>query len=115
MTSLERNLRQFQEDGGSNSELKSKGKLGENEDPRNESSKDPKKEKPSSSTITPSQYLFKMEKKVDINPYQGDIKALRLNNWLRKLQVYFFVYNIDDDKNMSISRLELQGHTLTWW
>jgi hypothetical protein len=56
------------------------GNRGDNEDPEKESRKEPKKEQSSSSTINPSQSLFKMEEKVDIKPYQGEIDALKLNH-----------------------------------
>jgi hypothetical protein len=48
-----------------------------------ESLKEPEKEFLSSSGINPSHSLFKMEMKVDINPYQGNINALKLNHWLQ--------------------------------
>jgi hypothetical protein len=43
-----------------------------NEDPEKESRKEPGKEKPSSSGITPFHSLFRMEVKVDIKPCQGE-------------------------------------------
>jgi hypothetical protein len=113
MVALARNLRPFREVGGSNSEIRSDGKLGDNEDPKKESWKEPKKEKLSSSTINPSQYLFNMEEKVDINPYQGEIDALKLNHWLQQLEVYFNIHHIDEEQKISFSRLKLEGHALT--
>jgi hypothetical protein len=41
-----------------------------------------------------------METKVDIKPYQGDIDALKLNNYLQQLDVYFSVHNIDDEQKI---------------
>jgi hypothetical protein len=35
-----------------------------------------------------------VEVEVDINPYQGDIYDVKLNQWLQKLEVYFGVHNI---------------------
>jgi hypothetical protein len=77
--------------------------------------KEPKKEKPSSSSITLSQYLFKMEARVDIKTYQGEINVLKMNHWLQKLDVYFSVHSIDEEENISFSRLELESHGLNWW
>jgi hypothetical protein len=37
------------------------------------------KGRPSSSSITSSQYLFKVEAEVEIKPYQGDIVIVKLN------------------------------------
>jgi len=51
---LASNLGPFGEVGGSNSKIRSKGKLGNNEDLENELRKEPEKEHPSSSAITPS-------------------------------------------------------------
>jgi hypothetical protein len=49
-----------------------------------------------------------MEEKVDINPYQGDIDALRLNHRLQQLKFYFGVHHIDEEKNISFARLKLE-------
>jgi hypothetical protein len=103
------------DDGGSNSEIRSEGKLGDQEDSGKESWKESEKEQLSSSVVNPSQSLFKMEVKVDINPYQGEIDALKLNHWLQQLEVYFSVHHIDEEQNISFARLKLEGHALTWW
>jgi len=58
--------------------------------------KDLEKDKPSSNANTPSQPLFKMEVKVDIKPYQGEIDATKFNHLLEQLEVYFCVHNIDE-------------------
>ena len=54
MVALEKKRKPFKEVGGSNSKIRSKGKLGNNEDLENELRKEPEKEHPSSSAITPS-------------------------------------------------------------
>jgi hypothetical protein len=56
-----------------------------------------------------------MEDKLDIKPYQGDINALKMNNWLQQLEVYFSVHHIDEEKKISFARMKLEGHALTWW
>jgi len=38
-----------------------------------------------------------MVENVDIKPYQGEIDAIKLNNWLQQLEVYFSVHNIDEE------------------
>jgi hypothetical protein len=80
-----------------------------------ESWKESEKEQSSSSVMNPSQSLFKMEVKVDINPYQGEIDALKLNHWLQQLEVYFSIHHIDEEQKISFARLKLEGHALTWW
>jgi hypothetical protein len=49
-----------------------------------------------------------MEEKVDINPYQGEIDALKLNYWLQQLEVYFSVHDIDEEHRISFARLKLE-------
>jgi hypothetical protein len=56
-----------------------------------------------------------MELKVDINPYQFDINALKLNHWLQQLEVYFIFHHIDKEKIISFAILKLEGNDLTWW
>jgi len=75
-------LRPFGEVSNSNLEVVLSEKVEYNEDLENESKKELKKEQPSSSAITPLQSLFKMEAKLDIKPYQGEINVVKLNNWL---------------------------------
>jgi hypothetical protein len=67
------------------------------------------------SVVNPSQSLFKMDVKVDINLYQGEINALKLNHWLQQLEVYFNIHHIDKEQNISFARLKLDDHALTWW
>jgi hypothetical protein len=54
-----------------------------------------------------------MEAKVDINPYQGEINALKLNHCLQQLKVYFSIHHIDEGQKISFARLKLEGHALT--
>jgi hypothetical protein len=68
MVALARKIRSFGEVGGSNSNIVSEGKSRDNEDPKKESRKEPKKEMYSSSVINPSHSLLKRQVKVDIKP-----------------------------------------------
>jgi len=56
-----------------------------------------------------------MEEKVSIKLYQGEIDALRLNNWLQHLEVHFNIHHIKEDENISFVRLKLEVHSLIWW
>jgi hypothetical protein len=103
MVALANNLRPFREVGGSNSEIRSEGKQEIMKTQKRSRGKSLRKRKPSSSAITPSQSLFKMEAKVDIKPYQGEIDAVKLNHWLQQLEVYFSVHNIDEEQKISFS------------
>jgi len=115
MAALASKLESFGYYGGSNLEIESEVKSGDREDSGKESWKEFEKEKPSLSVVNPSQYLFNMEEKVDLNPYQGEIDALKSNHWLQQLEVYFSVDHIYEGKKISFSRLKLEGHALTWW
>ena len=106
MEALANKFEPFKEVGASNLEAGSDEKLRDSEDPEKELKKGPEKEQPSSSAITPSQPLFKMEEKVDINPYQGDIDVVKLNHWLQQLEVYFSVHNINEERKFSFARLK---------
>jgi hypothetical protein len=107
MVALARKLRFFKDDGGTNSKIGSEGKSGDHEDSRKESQKESEKQQLISSVINPSHSLFNMEVKLDINPYQGEIDALKLNHWLQQLEVYFSVHCIDKRKMNSFARLKL--------
>jgi hypothetical protein len=48
--------------------------------------------------VNPFESLFKMEEKVDINPYQGEIDALKLNIFFQQLELYFNIHHIDEEK-----------------
>jgi hypothetical protein len=78
IATLERNFRPFKEFGSSKSDTSSKKKYKDKEEPNKEIEKDPKKERPNYN-ITSSHSLFKLEAKVDIKPYQGEIDAFNLN------------------------------------
>jgi hypothetical protein len=65
--------------------------------------------------VNPSQSLFNMEWKLNINPYQADNIALKLNHWLQQLEFYFIIHHINEEQKISFTRLKLDGHALTWW
>jgi hypothetical protein len=94
MEALENKFKPFGECGISNSEARSNKKSRDNEDLENELEKEQEKERPSFSAITSSQSLFKVEAEVDIKSYQGEIDAIKLNQWLQPLEVYFSAHNI---------------------
>jgi hypothetical protein len=96
MVGLAINIGMFGEVGGSNSNIRSHEKSGDNKYLENNLREELEKEKLSSNTINPSQYLFNMEEKVYINTYKGDIDALKLNHWLQQLEFFFNVHHIDE-------------------
>jgi len=62
-----------------------------------------------------SQCLFKIEAKVDIKSYHGDINTLNLYHWVQQLELYFNVHEIKEEHKNSFSQLKLEGHALNWW
>jgi hypothetical protein len=113
MASLENNFIPFEEVGFSRLEVRSEEKPIDSENLEKEMKKRVRERKPSSNVITPSQIVFKMEVKVDINPYQGQIDVVNLNQWLQQLEVYFSVHNIDEETKVPFAQLKLEGHALT--
>lgn len=87
------------------------GKLGDHEEPQ-KVSKELEKEQSSSSIMNHSQCFFKMEEKVDIKPYQGEIYSLKLNPWLQYSKVYFSIHHIEEKEKIPFSLLKLEGHAL---
>lgn len=78
MVALTNKLDLFREYGGYNVEVWSERIYGGSEEINEEHKKEPQKESPSSSVLNHSQSLFKMDMKVDIKPYQGEIDSLKL-------------------------------------
>jgi hypothetical protein len=37
---------------------------------------------------------FHVEAKVDIKPYVGEVDAIKLNQWLQQMEVYFSVHEV---------------------
>jgi len=58
---------------------------------------------------------FKVEAKIYIKPYVDEIDALKLNQWLQHLEVYFSVHEVSGAQIISFTYLMLEGHALTWW
>jgi Ty3 transposon capsid-like protein len=86
----------------------------------------PRKEekKPESELDTPkrdegepntSKTPFRVEAKVEIRPYDGQMEPEKLNNWIRQLEVYFSCYSFSDKEKISFSRLKMDGYALLWW
>jgi hypothetical protein len=45
------------------------------------------------------------------NPYS----RLKLNHWLQQIEFYFSIHHIDEEQQIPFARLNLEGHSLTWW
>jgi hypothetical protein len=61
-----------------------------------EMKEDLKLEKVSSSS-TSYQSSFKLEAKVDIKPYEGEVNTIKPNHRLQQLEVYFIMHNVNEE------------------
>ena len=61
-------------------------------------------------------YLIKLHVKFDFTIYDGEINAEKLDNWIRQINVYCRVQNIESDKSkIQLASLRLGGTALVWW
>ena len=59
---------------------------------------------------------FKVEAKVEIPTFGGEVDAEKVNNWLKQLKVYFQIHGVVNDVDkISFSKLNMSGHALVWW
>ena len=48
--------------------------------------------------------------------FNGEVNAEKLDNWIRELEVYLRIQNLqDDDTNIQLASLRMEGATLVWW
>ena len=60
--------------------------------------------------------LIKLDVKFDLPIYDGELNAEKLDNWIRQIDVYCRVQNIDSDKSkIQLASLRLGGTALVWW
>eukprot|EP00253_Pinus_taeda_P027976 PITA_27976 len=60
--------------------------------------------------------LIKLNVKFDLHIYDGELNVEKLDNWIRQIDVYCRVQNIDSDKNkIHLASLHPGGTTLVWW
>ena len=60
--------------------------------------------------------LLKIDIKFELPIYNGEVNAKKLENWVRQLEVYFKIQNLqDDDTKIQLASLRLEGATLVWW
>jgi hypothetical protein len=61
---------------------------------------------------------FKFEEKLEIPMYDGQINVEVpevLNNWLKQMDVYFGLYQIQELQHISFACLKMTRHALLWW
>ena len=48
--------------------------------------------------------------------YNGEVNLEKLDNWIRQLEVYCRIQNLqEDDINIQLASLGKEGATLVWW
>ena len=48
--------------------------------------------------------------------YNGEVNAEKLDNWIRQLEVYCKIQNLqEDDIKIQLASLRLEGVALVWW
>jgi hypothetical protein len=60
--------------------------------------------------------LLKLDVKFELPMYDGEVNAKRLDNWVKKMEVYCIVQQIKDKATqIKLESLRLAGTTLIWW
>ena len=60
--------------------------------------------------------LLKLDVKIELPMYDGEINVERLDNWIRQMEVYCSVQQIKDEATqIKLASLRLAGTTLIWW
>jgi len=48
--------------------------------------------------------------------YNGEVNVHNLDNWIRQLEVYCRIQNLqEDDIKIQLASLRMEGATLVWW
>jgi hypothetical protein len=64
----------------------------------------------------PDMPLLKLDVKFELPMYNGEVNAENLDNWVRKMEVYRSVKQINDEETkIKLTSLCLAGTTLIWW
>jgi hypothetical protein len=60
--------------------------------------------------------LLKLDVKFELPIYDGEVNVEKLYNWIRKMEVYYIVQQIEDESTrIKLASLRLAGTTLIWW
>ena len=58
---------------------------------------------------------MKLEAKVEIPEFRGDIDGEKLDAWLDRLESYFSLYGFNDLQKITFVRVKMESHALVWW
>ena len=69
-----------------------------------------------SSKGTGKSLFFKLYVKFEFPMYNGEVNAEKLDNWIRQLEVYCRIQNLQEhDIKIQLASLRMEGETLVWW
>jgi hypothetical protein len=57
----------------------------------------------------------KLEAKIEIPEYRGELDGEKLDAWLDKLESYFSLYGFNDLQRLTFVRVKMESHALIWW
>ena len=76
-------------------------------------SSNPKKQHEKDKSDLP--YL-KLDIKFDLPTYNGEVNAEKIDDWIRKIEVYYKIHKLVDDKSkIKLVAFHLGGASLIWW
>ena len=47
--------------------------------------------------------------------FNSEVNADNIDNWIKKLEVYLRIHNLQDDTKIQLASLRMEGATLVWW
>jgi len=60
--------------------------------------------------------FFKLDVKFDLPMFNGESNAKKLNNWIRQIEIYYRIQQIEEDKaKIQLASLPLSSSALVWW
>jgi hypothetical protein len=60
--------------------------------------------------------LLKLDVKIELPMYDGEVNAKRLDNWVRQMEFYYILKQINDEETqIKLASLCLAGTKLIWW
>ena len=58
---------------------------------------------------------MRLEAKIEIPEYRGELDGEKLDVWLDKLESYFALYGFNDIQRLTFVRVKMESRALIWW
>ena len=58
---------------------------------------------------------MKLEVKIEIPEYRGELNGEKLDAWLDKLESYFSLYGFNDLQQLTFVWVKMESYALVWW